>query len=38
MAMNELAIFDENDGLSEDQKRQIFEVLDLNGPRAPTLH
>jgi hypothetical protein len=38
MAMNELAIFDENDGLSEDQKRKIFEVLDLDGPRAPTLH
>ena len=38
MAMNELAMFDENDGLSEDQKRRIFEVLDLDGPRAPTLH
>jgi hypothetical protein len=38
MPMNELAMFDEDDGLSEDQKRRIFELLGIDGPLAPTHH
>jgi hypothetical protein len=35
--MNKLAVFDESDGLSEDQKRRLFETLS-RAPIAETEH
>jgi hypothetical protein len=35
--MNKLAMFDEGDGLSEDQERRLFEILS-RAPIAETEH